>query len=96
METIDAQSEIPTSGLKPKTHFTGKVVKTSLAGALVDIGEKSPAYLHVSQLPPAADGTPKSVEEVLKTGQEVEVWVKRVKEGRVELTMVKPMELRLA
>ncbi|NMB59150.1 MAG: hypothetical protein GYA12_08280, partial [Chloroflexi bacterium] len=48
METIDAQSENSTSELKPKSHFTGKVVKTSLAGALVDIGEKSPAYLHVS------------------------------------------------
>jgi predicted RNA-binding protein with RPS1 domain len=93
METIDAQSENSTSDLKPKTHFSGKVVKTSLAGALVDIGEKSPAYLHVSQLAPTADGTPKSVEEVLKVGQEVEVWVKRIKEGRVELTMVKPMDM---
>ncbi len=92
METIDAQSENTTSELKQKTHFTGKVVKTSLAGALVDIGEKSPAYLHVSQLPPATDGTPKSVEELLKPGQEVDVWVKRIKEGRVELTMVKPMD----
>lgn len=92
METIDAQSENLTSGLKPKTHFTGKVVKTSLAGALVDIGETSPAYLHVSQLPPASDGTPKGVEEILKPGQDVEVWVKRVKDGRVELTMVKPMD----
>ncbi len=92
METIDAQSETTTSELKPKTHFTGKVMKTSLAGALVDIGEQSPAYLHVSQLPPAADGTPKGVEEILTIGQEVEVWVKRIKEGRVELTMVKPMD----
>ncbi len=92
METIDAQSENSTSGLKPKTHFTGKVVKTSLAGALVDIGEKSPAYLHVSQLPPASDGTPKGVEEILKPGQDVDVWVKRVKDGRVELTMIKPMD----
>ncbi|GAP19909.1 S1 RNA-binding domain-containing protein [Leptolinea tardivitalis] len=92
METIDAQSETSTSELKIKTHFTGKVVKTSLAGALVDIGEKSPAYLHVSQLPPAADGTPKGVEEILKPGQEIDVWVKRIKEGRVELTMIKPME----
>ena len=92
-ETIDAQSENSTSDLKPKNHFTGKVVKTSLAGALVDIGEKSPAYLHVSQLAPTADGTPKSVEDVLKVGQEVEVWVKRIKEGRIELTMVKPMEM---
>ncbi len=92
METIDAQSENSTSELKPKTHFTGKVVKTSLAGALVDIGEKSPAYLHVSQLPPASDGTPKGVEEILKPGQDVEVWVKRVKDGRIELTMIKPMD----
>jgi small subunit ribosomal protein S1 len=92
METIDAQPENSTSELKTKVHFTGKVVKTSLAGALVDIGEKSPAYLHVSQLPPAAEGTPKSVEELLKPGQEIDVWVKRVKEGRIELTMVKPME----
>lgn len=92
METIDAQSEATTSELKPKTHFTGKVVKTSLAGALVDIGEKSPAYLHVSQIPPTADGTPKGVEELLTVGQEIEVWVKRVKEGRIELTMAKPMD----
>lgn len=92
METIDAQPENSTSELKSKAHFTGKVIKTSLAGALVDIGEKSPAYLHVSQLPPAAEGTPKSVEELLKPGQEIDVWVKRIKEGRVELTMVKPME----
>jgi len=92
METIDAQPEISTSELKPKTHFTGKVVKTSLAGALVDIGEKSPAYLHVSQLPPAEEGSPKGVEELLKPGQEIEVWVKRIKEGRIELTMIKPMD----
>jgi predicted RNA-binding protein with RPS1 domain len=92
METIDAQPENSTSELKTKVHFTGKVIKTSLAGALVDIGEKSPAYLHVSQLPPASEGTPKSVDELLKPGQEIDVWVKRIKEGRVELTMVKPME----
>jgi len=92
METIDAQPEISTSGLKAKTHFTGKVIKTSLAGALVEIGEKAPAYLHVSQLSPTAEGAPKSVDELLKPGQEIEVWVKRIKEGRVELTMVKPME----
>lgn len=92
METIDAQPENSASELKTKVHFTGKVIKTSLAGALVDIGEKSPAYLHVSQLPPAGEGTPKSVEELLKPGQEIDVWVKRIKEGRVELTMVKPME----
>jgi len=92
METIEAQSENSTSELKLKSHFTGKVVKTSLAGALVDIGEKTPAYLHVSQIPTTGEGTPKGVEDILKPGQEVEVWVKRIKEGRVELTMIKPMD----
>lgn len=80
--------------IKVKTHYTGKVIKTSLAGALVDIGNESPAYLHVSQIV-AGDPTQtiKRVEDILQTGQEIEVWVKRLREGRVELTMVKPLDL---
>jgi ribosomal protein S1 len=35
---------------KPKMHFTGKVVKISLAGAAIDIGQAMPAVLHVSQI----------------------------------------------
>jgi len=80
--------------IKVKTHYTGKVIKTSLAGALVDIGNDSPAYLHVSQIV-AGDPTQtiKRVEDILQAGQEIEVWVKRLREGRVELTMVKPLDL---
>lgn len=88
------ESVMETNELKPKTLFTGKVTKTSLAGALVDIGTGTPAYLHVSQIV-AADPTAQimRVEDVLQVGQEVQVWVKRVREGRVELTMQKPLEL---
>ena len=80
--------------VKPKTHYNGKVVKTSLAGALVDIGTGTPAYLHVSQIVPPDPSQPiKRVEDVIQVGQEVAVWVKRIREGRVELTMVKPLDL---
>jgi predicted RNA-binding protein with RPS1 domain len=80
--------------VKLKTHYVGKVVKTSLAGALVDIGAGTPAYLHVSQIVSPDPTQPiKRVEDFLQIGQDVEVWVKRIREGRVELTMVKPLDL---
>lgn len=80
--------------VKVKTHYTGKVVKTSLAGALVDIGAETPAYLHVSQIVASDPTQPiKRVEDVIQAGQDIEVWVKRIREGRVELTMSKPLDL---
>lgn len=79
--------------LKPKTKFTGKVLKTSLAGAVIDIGVGKPAVIHVSQLVSPTGQAIKSVKEVLQEGQEVEVWVRKVKEDRIELTMIKPLDL---
>ncbi len=80
-----------TSDIQPKMHFTGKVIMTNLAGALVDIGKEKPALLHVSRI--SVDGSQpiKKVEDVLKVGQEIDVWVKRVVGDRVELTMFKPL-----
>jgi len=83
-----------TSEIKPKMHFTGTVAKTTLAFAVVDIGIGTPAVIHISQLAPAPGGQPvKRVEDVLQVGQQVEVWVRKVKEGRIELTMTKPLDL---
>ena len=79
--------------IKPKMQFTGKVVKISLAGAAIDIGQAIPAVLHVSQIVPPGDEPIKMVSDVLEIGQEVEVWVKRVREDHVELTMFKPLDL---
>lgn len=78
--------------IKPKMHFTGKVVKIALGGALVDIGLDTPGMIHISQL---QKDPVKRVEEVIQEGQEVEVWVRRVapKKGRVELTMIEPLGL---
>lgn len=82
------------SDVKPKMHFTGTVVKTGLAGAIIDIGAGKPAVIHISQIIPEAPDQPiKRVEDVLKIGQQVEVWVKRYKDDRVELTMIKPLDL---
>lgn len=78
--------------IKNKMYFRGKVVKTSLAGALVDIGIDTPGMVHISQL----QKTPvKRVEDVIHEGDEVDVWVKRVspKKGRIELTMIQPLGL---
>jgi small subunit ribosomal protein S1 len=79
-------------GLKRKMHFTGKVVKTTLAGAVVDIGMPIPGVIHISQL---SIEPVNRVEDVVKEGDLVEVWVRRVfpKKDRIELTMVKPLEL---
>lgn len=78
--------------IKRKTHFTGTVLKTTLAGAVVDIGLETPAVLHISQL--KAEPVNR-VEDVVQPGQQVDVWVHRVvpKKNRIELTMIKPLEL---
>jgi small subunit ribosomal protein S1 len=78
--------------IKSKSHFTGKVIKTTLAGAIVDIGLGIPGVLHISQL---QKDPVNRVEDVVQVGSEVEVWVRRVypQKGRIELTMIKPLDL---
>jgi small subunit ribosomal protein S1 len=78
----------PASDIKAKTKLTGKVVKTTLAGALLDIGKDVPGIVHISQM----SETPiKRVEDVLQVGQEVNVWVRKAKADRIELTMIEPI-----
>jgi small subunit ribosomal protein S1 len=80
----------PVSALEPKTKLSGKVLKTTLAGALVDVGQSIPGVIHISQL--SKDAVNK-VEDVVKEGQMVDVWVRRVKKDRIELTMIQPLAL---
>jgi small subunit ribosomal protein S1 len=87
MATNDIAS---TPTLEPKTKLSGKVLKTTLAGALVDVGQSIPGVIHISQL--SKDPVNK-VEDVVKEGQTVEVWVRRVKKDRIELTMIEPLAL---
>jgi transcriptional accessory protein Tex/SPT6 len=78
--------------IKNKMYFRGKVMKTTLAGALVDIGVDTPGMIHISQL---RKEPVNRVEDVLHEGDEVDVWVRRVspKKGRIELTMIEPLGL---
>ncbi len=79
----------PATALEPKTKLSGKILKTTLAGALVDVGQNIPGVLHISQL--SKDSVNK-VEDIVKEGQTVDVWVRRVKKDRIELTMIEPLK----
>lgn len=83
--------------IKAKTQYKGKVIKLNLAGAVLDIGIGKPGLLHVSQVVAPEGAQIKRVEDVLKVGEEVDVWIKRIarKDGeeRVELTMIRPLDM---
>lgn len=78
------------SAIQPKTHFNGKVIKTTIAGAVIDIGQKMPGIVHISQL---SKEPVNRVEDILQVGQTVDVWIRRVRDGRIELTMIEPLAL---
>jgi len=85
-EIIEAASVAPI--LQPKTKLSGKVIKTTLAGALLDVGQDVPGVLHISQIQKESVN---KVEDVLKIGQSVDVWVRRARKDRIELTMIEPL-----
>ena len=87
---METNNNTPETVLEPKTKLTGKVIKTTLAGAIVDVGQSLPGVVHISQL--SKDAVNK-VEDVVKEGQTVEVWVRRAKKDRIELTMIEPLAL---
>jgi small subunit ribosomal protein S1 len=92
METNEMATPSNLEDIQRKTHYTGKVVKTTLAGAIVDIGLEIPGVVHISQL---TKDSVNRVEDVVQVGQEVDVWVRRVQpqKGRLELTMIQPLDL---
>lgn len=73
--------------------FKGTVKKINMAAALVDIGTDKPAVLHISQLVTPNKATITKVEDFLTVGQEVDVYVRRVEDKVIQLTMVKPLAL---
>ncbi len=91
IENEAAEAE-DTSEIKRKTQFSGTVSKLTLAGALVDIGQDQPGMLHRSRI--QVDPVNR-VEDVLEVGQTIDVWVRRIdpKSSRIELTMIKPLDL---
>lgn len=70
----------------------GRITKTELFGAFVDVGLEREGMVHISLL---KQGRVNRVEDVVNVGDEVEVWVHRVDPGagRLELSMIKPVEM---
>ncbi len=81
------------TNIRPKDKFEGKVLKTSLQGALIDINCPLPAFLHISQVidPKNPEAILKSLDEVIKVDDVVTVWVRRVLKDHIELTMREPL-----
>jgi small subunit ribosomal protein S1 len=81
------------SDLKTDQELEGTVTKTALYGAFVDVGAERDGLVHISML---KKGNVKRVEDVVEVGQQVKVWVHRVdsNEGRLELTMTQPVDLK--
>lgn len=79
--------------IKVKDKFEGKVIRTSLQGAILDISSTLPAFLHISQVvdPNNPDADVKNLEDVLKVGESVTVWVRRVMKDHCEVTMHEPL-----
>jgi len=90
--TPESAESLELNSIKRKTHYTGTVIKTTLAGAVIDVGLGVPGVVHISQLQVEPVNR---VEEVVHPGQTVDVWVRRVvpKKNRLELTMIKPLDL---
>lgn len=93
MDTSVVAANDGSNEIKPKMHFTGTVEKITLPGAFINIGQAVPGFLHISQLISPDEQPVKRVEDVLQIGQQIEVWVRKVKDDRVELTMKKPLDL---
>ena len=72
----------------------GKVKNITDFGAFVDIGLPQDGLVHISEL---SRKKVEKVTDVVSVGQDIEVWVKKVdqKRGRISLTMVKPISLRI-
>lgn len=78
--------------LRPNMMLNGRVTKTDLYGAFVDIGIGRDALIHISRI---RRGPVNRVDEVLSEGDEVTVWIAKVdsQSGRVSLTMIKPLDV---
>lgn len=72
----------------------GKVKNITDFGAFVDIGLPQDGLVHISEL---SRKKVEKVTDVVSIGQDIEVWIKKVdqKRGRISLTMVKPISLRI-
>lgn len=92
--TEEASEALSILSLQKGQHLTGVVKNITNFGAFIDLGIAQDGLVHISEL---ARRKVDSVSEVVSQGQEVDVWVKKVdkKRGRISLTMIRPVTLKL-
>jgi small subunit ribosomal protein S1 len=78
--------------LQRKMKLTGTVKKVELFGAFVDLGVGRDGLVHISAM---SQQPVNRVEDLVKEGDMVTVWVRRVDPtaGRIDLTMIEPLGL---
>jgi transcriptional accessory protein Tex/SPT6 len=93
-ESAESGDDVTIDNLKIGQHLQGTVKNITDFGAFVDVGIPQDGLVHISKL---AKWKVEKVEDVVSIGQQVDVWVKKVdkKRGRLSLTMIKPISLRL-
>jgi small subunit ribosomal protein S1 len=76
--------------LQPKMKLTGVVKKVELFGAFIDVGVGRDGLVHISAL---SLQRVNQVSDVVKEGETVTVWVRKVDAtaGRLDLTMIEPL-----
>jgi ribosomal protein S1 len=86
---VTAETSISIADIKAGQKLEGRVKKVTLSGAIVDIGAEVDGLLHISDL---GQRQVSRTSDVLKEGQEITAWVKRVdlQSGRLSLTLVEP------
>jgi ribosomal protein S1 len=91
-EAPELQAPKRLEDLQRKQKLTGTVKKVELFGAFVDVGVGRDGLVHISAL---RKQPVNKVEDVVKEGDEVTVWVRRVdtQAGRIDLTMIEPTAL---
>lgn len=92
--TEEASEALSILSLQKGQHLTGVVKNITNFGAFIDLGIAQDGLVHISEL---ARRKVDTVAEVVSQGQEVDVWVKKVdkKRGRISLTMIRPVTLKL-
>jgi len=90
----DEADSLTIHSLEPGQKLAGKVKNITSFGAFVDIGLAQDGLVHISEL---AKRKVDKVQEVVSAGDEIEVWVKKVdtRRGRISLTMIRPVSLRI-
>ncbi|HEY3289770.1 MAG TPA: S1 RNA-binding domain-containing protein, partial [Anaerolineae bacterium] len=91
-DSAAAAPAITIDSLRPRMGFKGKVTRVDLGGAFVNIGLDAEGFIHISHIASASQNPVTRVSDVLKTGDEIDVYVNSVNPTtkRIDLTMVRP------